>query len=182
MVKVNWLTFASFMLMTGGTAFAGGKDAAPAAMFGIQLAAFLVLLVVGSKIAWKPITEGLNAREDKIRESLDQAEKAQKELAQIQETSATLKAEAETEAKNIISSARETASKLAKDLEDKAKNEAQVTRDNALKDIENARTAALVSLKEQSADLAITLAGKLIGENLDSDKNRALTQDFIGKL
>ena len=182
MVKVNWLTFASFMLMTGGTAFAGGKDAAPAAMFGIQLGAFLVLLVVGYKIAWKPILEGLNAREDKIRDSLDQADKAQKELAQIQETSAKLKADAESEAKKIVSDARDTATKLAKEIEDKAKTEAQTTRDNALKDIESARISALNDLKAESAELAISLAGKLIGENLDSDKNRDLTKSFIEKL
>jgi F-type H+-transporting ATPase subunit b len=143
---------------------------------------FLVLLAVLYKVAWKPILSGLNEREDKIRMSLSDAEKAATELKEVQAKTEALVREAEQEAKNIVSKARETAQTLSKEIEEKARSEAQASRDGALKDIESAKLDAMQSLKNESAELAIELAGKLLGENLDNEKNRALTQKLIGKI
>lgn len=189
MVKVKTIAFASLMMLAGQV-MAGDKGGmnlaeefnAAIPMAVIQWTCFIILLLVGYKMAWKPILDGLNTREDNIRESLDNAEKAKKELAELQETCSKMKAEAETEAKQIITTSRETATKLAKEIEEKAKGEADSVRANALKDIESAKVEALQSLRAESTELAISLAGKLISENLDNEKNRALTQTLIEKI
>ena len=151
-------------------------------MFFITWGIFLALLLVLYKVAWKPILSGLNEREDKIRKSIEDAEKAATELREVQETSKKMLHEAEVEAKEIVSKARETAQTLGKEIEEKAKTEAQSVRDNALKDIESAKIEAMQSLRKESSDLAIELAGKLLGENLDNEKNRALTEKLISKI
>jgi len=143
---------------------------------------FIVLLAVLYKVAWKPILTGLNEREDTIRKSLSDAEEATKKLVDIQEESKKLIHDAGVEAKGIVTQARDTAKELAKDIEDKAKAEAANVRDGALKEIESAKNEAMQSLRNESSELAISLAGKLLGENLDTEKNRALTQLLIDKI
>ncbi|MCM8538743.1 MAG: F0F1 ATP synthase subunit B [Lentisphaeraceae bacterium] len=151
-------------------------------MFFLTWGIFLALLLVLYKVAWKPILTGLNEREDKIRQSIEDAEKATTELKEVQENSKKLLQEADAEAKSIVSKARETAQTLSKEIEEKAKSEAQSVRDNALKDIESAKVEAMQSLRNESAELAIELAGKLLGENLDNEKNRTLTEKLISKI
>ena len=53
---------------------------------------------------------------------------------------------------------------------------------NARNDIEAARKTALSKLRQESAELAIGLAGKLVGENLDDEKNQVLINNFIKQL
>ncbi len=185
-VKVKTLAFAGFLMMTLPLLAAGdgGEHGLKPGftMSALMWGCLLVLLVIGHKIAWKPILTGISEREEKIRKALDDAEKAQAELAGIKDQCEKLKLEANVEAKEILSSARETAKKLGKEIEEKAKAEAQSVRDSALKDIESAKVEALQVLRAESSELAISLAGKLLGENLDNDKNRALTEKLISKI
>ena len=184
MTKVKVLAFASFLMMTFPVMAGSGEMGKETglAMSVIMWCCLLVLLVVGHKMAWKPILGNLNEREEKIRKSLEDADKAQKDLAEIQSKCESLKAEADVQSKQIINEAKETAKQLAKEIEEQAKAEAASVRDGALKEIETAKNEAMQSLREQSSELAISLAGKLLGENLDSEKNRALTKQLIDKI
>ena len=184
MTKVKVLSFASFLMMTF-PAMAGsgemGKETG-LAMSVIMWCCLLVLLVVGHKMAWKPILGNLNEREEKIRKSLEDAEKAQKDLAEIHSKCESLKVEADLKSKEILNEAKETAKQLARDIEEKAKAEATAARDGAIKEIDAAKNEAMQSLRAESAELAISLAGKLLGENLNTENNRALTQQLIDKI
>ena len=186
-VKVKSLAFACFVL-TAMPVMAGGSDAgaygenAAGPMAIIAWVCFLTLLFVGGKVAWKPILANLDARETRIRESLENAARIESQLAEAEESRKKLLSDADSSAKAIITEAKETAVKLAKEINDQAKEESQALRDGALKDIENARSQAVSSLRRESADLAVTLAGKLIGENLDSEKSRVLTDKLIDNL
>ena len=188
MVKVKALAFACLVLTATPAMAAGGADAgqygenAAIPMAIISWVCFLTLLLVGGKVAWKPILANLDAREKRIRESLENADRIDSQLADTEASTKKLLAEAETSAKTIITEAKETDQKLAKEINDTAKAEAQSLRENALKDIENARAKAVSSLRDESAELAVTLAGKLIGENLDSEKSRVLTDKIIDTL
>lgn len=188
MVKVKTLAFACLVLTAIPVLAGEGHDAgtygenAAGPMAIIAWACFLALLLVGGKVAWKPILANLDSREKRIRESLENADRIEIELADAEAQKKALLSEADGAAKSLINDAKDTATKLAKEINDKAKQEAQTLRDNALKDIENARSQAVTSLRRESADLAVTLAGKLIGENLDSEKSRVLTDKLIDNL
>ena len=55
---------------------------------------FLVLLAVLAKFVWKPLIEALNRREEKIRKSLEDADKAQDRMEQIQKEAEEVMAKA----------------------------------------------------------------------------------------
>ena len=185
-VKVKYLAFACFALTAMPLMASEGGEGngynAGVSMAILQWICFLTLLLVGGKVAWKPILANLDAREKRIRESLENADRIEKQLAEAEASRKQVLSDADTSAKAIITEAKETAVKLAKEINDKAKEESQTLRDGALKDIENARSQAVSSLRRESADLAVTLAGKLIGENLDSEKSRLLTDKLIDNL
>ena len=63
-----------------------------------------------------------------------------------------------------------------------AKEDAQIVVENAQREIRTIREKAEASLKRESAEMAITLASKIIGENLDDERNRNLTDKLISEL
>ena len=67
---------------------------------------FIVLLLILKKVAWKPILAALDKRENDIKESLEQAEKAKEEAKQILEENQANLAKAEEESKKIIEQSR----------------------------------------------------------------------------
>ena len=145
----------------------------------VTFAFFCVLLY---KVAWKPILAGLDVREDKIRRSVDDAERIRLELAQLDETKQGLLDEAENEAKDALAQARKAAREAARVIEGQAKEEARIQAENAERQIKAAREKAQARLQRESAELAVALAGRLIGEELDEAKSRDLTDRLIEEL
>src|SRR5215471_16951133 len=85
---------------------------------------FLVLLGLLAKFAWKPLLAALESRQEAIRRSLDDAEKAKQELARLQQESAKMMEQARIEAESILAKSRSDAERLREDLKAKAKEEA----------------------------------------------------------
>ncbi len=143
---------------------------------------FGLLLIILYKVAWNPILSALDKREQDIRDSVEAARRIKDELVKIEATRESLINEADTKAKEIVAAARKGAVEASKVIESRAKEEAKILLDNALSDIKSAQEKAEAVLRKESADLAIALAGKLINENLDDSKNRALTDRLIKEM
>lgn len=128
---------------------------------------FLVLLLVLRKFAWGPITQGLDKREQAIADQVAQAERnnqrAQELLAQHEQK---LTAAGE-EIRKMVEQGRRDAEVAGRQIVDKAKKEAGAEHQRALREIEAATAGALKELSEQSATLAVRLAGKIVGAELN---------------
>src|SRR5262249_13916510 len=81
---------------------------------------FLVLLALLAKFAWKPLLKALEKREETIRKSLEDAQKAKEELERLQSESAQIIRQARVDAETIIARTRADADKLAEELRHKA--------------------------------------------------------------
>lgn len=134
------------------------------------------------KIAWKPILTSLEAREGKIRKSVDDAEAARKALDEIEHTRKKIIAETQKETKSMIASAREEAAKAASLVEAGAHDKVKIMYENAERDIDALKNKAISELRREQAGLVLSLAGRLVSENLDTDKNRKLTDRLIAQL
>src|SRR5919202_511885 len=84
---------------------------------------FLVLLALLAKFAWRPLLTALESRQEAIRKSLDDAEKAKQELARLQQESAKIIEQARVEAGSILTKTRTDAERLREELRAKAKEE-----------------------------------------------------------
>ena len=85
---------------------------------------FLVLLALLAKFAWRPLLEALDKRQESIRRSLDDAQRAKHELEQIQQESARILATARKEAEAIVATTRSDAERLREEIKQKARTEA----------------------------------------------------------
>lgn len=143
---------------------------------------FILLLVLLTKFAWKPILSALKQREDAIRDSLEQAEKAREEAKKILAENQSSLAKAEDESKKIIEQSRIFADNLKDQLIKESKIQAQKIIADASSEIERKKTAAFDELKNQIADIAINAAEKILRENLDAEKNKKLVDKYINEI
>lgn len=143
---------------------------------------FFILLAILKKFAFKPILEALQKREDFIRKSLDDADKAKQQLAQIDLEKVQIINTAKAQAASILDEARKAATLIAHETENKARANAQEMLTNAQSQIEGERQKVRLALRMESVDVAIQLAGKILKENTDTDKNRRLVQEAVKEL
>jgi F-type H+-transporting ATPase subunit b len=143
---------------------------------------FLTLLFILQKFAWKPILATLQKREDMIRTSLDQAERVQSEYDSIQTSKEKILAEAQRTAQDIVNQSRSRAQEVARTIEERAKEHAQEILESAHQQIEGERERVKTALRRESADVAVGLAGKIMKENVDNEKNRKLIDQVIKEI
>jgi len=143
---------------------------------------FVFLLLVLGKFVWGPLTSMLDERETSIREALELADKARAEASAAAEENKKALAEAQAEAQAAINKARDDAERVAREVRERADAEAQQLLEQARQTIQQERNQALQALRQQTAELAVLAAGQLLEENLDSEKNRKIVDDFIARI
>ncbi len=143
---------------------------------------FLFLLLILKKLAWKPILASLDEREKAIKQSMDQAQKLQGENARLAEEQRRVLDASRSEAAGIVQNAREAAEAMRRQIEQAAQTEKARILASAQQEIETQKRAALAELRKTTADLSIQIAEKLIRQNLDDAKNRALVDTLIAEV
>ena len=151
-------------------------------MMGLTWITFILVTFVLYKVAWKPILAALEQRENTIRKAQEDAARIREELQKMDELRKQAQAEADGQARDIIAAARKAAEEAGRVIEDKSRREAQILVENAEREIGREREKAIAALRKESADLSIALAGKLIGANLDDEKNRAMVDKLIERM
>jgi len=136
---------------------------------------FLLLVWVLGKIAWKPILQSIEKRNEEIAQALATAEKIKQEMAQMQVEKEKLLEQARAERDQIIEEARKMSKKLIEDANEKAKAEAQRIIDSAYESIENQKKEIATELKNEVALIALQIAEKIVEEHFkDNDKQKEL--------
>jgi len=140
---------------------------------------FLVLLVLLAKFAWKPLLALLDRREEMIRLSLDDAEKAKQELQRLQQESKEILSKARVEAQSILAKSRSEAEKLKGEIRQEAKVQADSILRDAEKQIQVETEKAIAVLKNEVVDLSLLVASKLIKKNLSKEDNQSLIEESL---
>ena len=123
------------------------------------LVSFLIMAALVWHFAWKPVTQMMQKRADKIANDIDSAAQSREEAQKL-----AAKRAGESQRAEIIATAQQDAQNL--------KNQAQ-------KDAEQARQDALRGAKEDVANLSIEIASKLIHKQLNADDQQALIDSYI---
>ncbi len=144
--------------------------------------AFLIVLFVLNKFAFPKLRETVEAREKQIQGDLEAAERAKSEAQQAKANYDKQIADARAEANRIIEEARQTADQLRKDLMTRAEAEVNELRQRSREDIDAAKGRAMSELRAEVSSLAIELAEKVVGRNLDAESNKALVDSFINEV
>ncbi|MCW9065436.1 MAG: F0F1 ATP synthase subunit B [Ignavibacteriaceae bacterium] len=140
---------------------------------------FIILLFILKRVAWKPILTALDKRENDIKESLAQAEKARDEAKQILEENQANLAKAEDESRKIIEQSRTYAESLKEQLMRESKEQAKKIVDDASSEIQRNKDAAFEELKGQIAEIAVGAAEKIIRDTLDAQKSKQVIDKYL---
>ena len=147
-----------------------------------NLAIFLGVFFILSKFVWPVILDGLKAREQKIHGDLIEAEKANADAKALLADYQSKLDEASAKVQAMLADARKDAETSGQRIIDEAKVEAQRQSDRALADIETAKKVALSDLAGQTSDMAIAVAGQVVGRELRPEDHAELIRQSLDRL
>ena len=143
---------------------------------------FLVLLALLAKFAWRPLLAALEARQESIRKSLDDARQARQELERLHAESQKILAQARADADTILSETRSDANRFRDEMKGKAQAEAAAIVKNAEKQIEQETARALQQIRTEAVDISVAIASKLLQRNVSREDNDRLIEDTFRQI
>ena len=151
-------------------------------MVALTWLAFLIACFALYKLAWKPIGQALDRREDKIRQSLKEAADIQAQAEMDRAAQKVMMTEAAREAAAIVDRARAAAEATAKAVEAKTAAESAALLREARAEIANVKDRALADLRREAGELALQVAGRVLDRKLDDAADRELTDRLIREI
>jgi len=143
---------------------------------------FVVLLAILYPTAWKNVLAGLKKREQRIRSDIADAEEARKKAESTLREYTQQLAAAEGKVRQMISDATTQGEKVATSIRMQAQQEAEEAKERAQKDIEAAKNAAIRDVYEQTANLATSVAEKILKRNLNAADQQDLVRSSLEQL
>lgn len=140
---------------------------------------FIILLMILYPTAWKNVLAGLKKREERIRRDIADAEAARARAESTLKEYNTQLATAETKVRDILAAAQADAERLATNIRTRAQQESEEIKQRATRDIEAARDQAKSEIHTYAADLAVSVAEKILRRNLNADDQRDLVNQSL---
>src|SRR5206468_4431259 len=99
----------------------------------------------------------------------------------LQEHQARIDA-ARGEGQKIIAEGRAVAEKMRTDMLEQTRKEQQEMLERARRDIEGEKEKAIAQLRREAVDLALAGASKVVEQNLESQKNRQIVENYLSSI
>lgn len=155
----------------------------PNGTFVVELAIFLIILFVIWKYVVPPVKKAMTERQDMVRRQIEESRQTRERLEQADARYRELLAEARTEAAKIRDEARAEAGKIKAELREQAEREVAQIRQRGDEQLATQREQVLRQLRTELGELAVALAGRIVGESMADDARRRGTVDrFIEEL
>jgi F-type H+-transporting ATPase subunit b len=145
--------------------------------FAAQCISFGIVAFLLHRYAYKPILEVLDERKKRIAESLDNAEKIKKELAETEARTREIMVKAGQDATKLIEEARAAAAKVQEQETQKAIAAAQGIVDKARQATEAEHARMLAELRREVGRLVVATTGKVAGKVLTLDDQKRLVEE-----
>jgi F-type H+-transporting ATPase subunit b len=150
-------------------------------LFFWQILIFVGLILLLKKFAWKPILDAVNEREQGIKDALLSAENARQEMQNLQADNQRILNEARAERDAMLKEAREMKEKMIADSKNEAQEQGQKMIEQAKAAIESEKNAAMAELKSQVSSLSLSIAEKLLKEELSNKESQTkLVEKMLG--
>lgn len=179
---MNVTTMPGFLLSAAADNGGGGLFSVDPGVFVWTLIIFLGVLFVLGRFAWGPILGGLDAREERIRTSIDEARGMREESARLLEEHKQQLADARRQAQEIVAEGREAGERIRREVEGSARQSAEDMLSRARDEIQRERDQAVATLRQEAVELAMAAASKLLEKRLDSAGDRELVEGFLDDL
>ncbi len=133
-------------------------------------------------VVWPKISQGLDDRANKIKDEIEAAEQARKQAKDALEEYQKSLAQARAEAAKMIEATKAQQNQLAADLKAKSEIELNAMRERAMKEIDQAKRAAVSELYADATNLATMVAGKILKREINAQDQQRLVEESLGQL
>jgi F-type H+-transporting ATPase subunit b len=140
---------------------------------------FVVLLLLLRRFLFKPVVGMLDARSQRVRDSMEQADQARRAAEQAETDRQTLLAETRREAEQIRARADEQAKRILADADARAKERQQLIEQQAEATARQIEERVMAQVRAQLADLVVTAVDRVTRGALDANAQRGLVQQFL---
>lgn len=146
---------------------------------GWQIVAFIGLIVLLNRLLFRPIRKTMDERARRIEASMEEAERVKQQAIRADQSYQARIEEAQQQAQSLAEESRGQARQEREKILEQARAEAQQLLQDARTQFEMERRDAARETRRQVAGLAVLAASRLIGENLDTEKNRRLIEQNL---
>ncbi len=143
---------------------------------------FLITLFVLRRYAFGPIQKAIDERRERIRQSIEEADRAREEARKLLEEHRKLIGRAKTDAEEILVEARRVAEANERRMREELETDRQRRLEETRKQIEAETQKALGQIRAEVADLTLAATAKVTGKVLDSADHKRLIDDALADL
>jgi F-type H+-transporting ATPase subunit b len=142
---------------------------------------FLILYALLRLVLWKPIMKNLDARRQRIAESLQAAESVRQQASDSQRVVQEQIEQARREGQQLIAQAQQAGARIQEEARTSAARQQETMLARARNEIQLERDTAIGELRREFADLTIAAAEKVIGQSLDRQSHRRLIDQVLAE-
>ena len=146
------------------------------------LANTVTLFLVLKKFLFKPVMKMITDRQNEIDDMYHNADDFQREASKMREAYERKFAAASEEADRLLKEAVVRGQKREEEIVREANREAEAIRTKATVDTVQEKRKAITEAKNEIADMAMEIAAKVIGKNLNTADQAALIDQFIEEM
>ena len=144
-----------------------------------QLCNLFIQLLLIKRFLFKPIREILEKRKAAADAAIVDAERAKKEALDMKSSYETSIQSAKSEAGEIIANATKNAASKSDAIIREANEQVVAMKAKAEQDIAQERRKAVNEIKDEIGSMAMEIAGKVIGREINEQDHAKLIDDFI---
>ena len=154
----------------------------PNGTFFVELLVVAIILFLVTKYILPPLNKAMEARQDKIRSSLEAAEQARADAAAAGDERAKVLAEARDQAREIITAAQVVADQVKAESGGRGQAEYDRLVAAAQSEVATARQRAIDEASARIGEIAFELVTKVVGREVDQSVHQDLVAEAVAAL
>lgn len=143
---------------------------------------FLILFDVMEMFFFKPLNEAIQARNGELESTFTEAEQLRSDMSKMKVDYEKRLTDTEANAREQIQAQVKEAQELRKTLMAEAQGKADELVAKAQEEIAGEKAKALADIRVHVAGLSMMATEKILGENMDNERNRKLVDEFLDKV
>ena len=142
----------------------------------------LIIFFVAKKFLFGPVMKIITTRQQEIDDMYTQADSAKEEAVKLQAEYEDKLSQAAATSERLVKEATVRAQGREEEIIREANERAETIRAKASADIAQEKKKALNDAKDEISVIALAIAGKVVGRELDAEDQRNLVDSFIEEL
>ena len=146
------------------------------------IVAFAITLWVLKRYAFGPVQKLIDDRRDRIRQSIEEADRAREEARRLLEEHRALIGQAKGQAEEILAEARKVADAQRERLRGELEEDRQRRLDETQRQIEQATAQALGQIRDEVGKLSLLAAEKITRKSLTEKDQQRLIDEALAEI